>query len=103
MRLLDSVVEAPRLQNIGSVVVAQGPSCSRACGILPDQRLSSEIKPRGLIGHMGEPPGKPQQVILNNYLDFSSFNYKREKIIITVITVIITVIVSSFWGYIEMT
>lgn len=52
---------------------------------------------------MGEPPGKPQQVILNNSLDFSSFNYKREKIIITVITVIITVIVSSFWDYIEMT
>ena len=40
LRLLDSVVAAPRLQNIGSVVMAQGPSCSRACGILPNQRLN---------------------------------------------------------------
>ena len=32
-----SVVAARRLQNVGSVVVAHGPSCSMACGIFPDQ------------------------------------------------------------------
>ena len=32
-----SVVVAPRLWRAGSVVVAQGLSCSKACGIFPDQ------------------------------------------------------------------
>ena len=32
-----SVVAVPRLQSTDSVVVAHGPSCSEACGILPEQ------------------------------------------------------------------
>ena len=36
---MGSVVEARRLQRVGSVVAAQGPSCSKARGILLDQRV----------------------------------------------------------------
>ena len=61
-----------------------------------------EIKPRSpeLAGRLSttEPPEKPYQMTLNNSLDFNSFNYKREKIIITVI-----IIVSSFWDCIKTT
>ena len=32
-----ALVVAPRLQSTGAAVVAHGPSCSAACGILPDQ------------------------------------------------------------------
>jgi len=37
---MGSVVVAPRLQSIGSVVVAHGLSCSVACGIFLDQGLN---------------------------------------------------------------
>ena len=32
-----SVVAVPRLQSIGSIIVAHGLNCSVACGIFPDQ------------------------------------------------------------------
>ena len=43
----------------GSVIVAHGPSCSAACGILPDQGLN--LCPPALAGRFSTtaPPGKP--------------------------------------------
>ena len=35
-----SAVAAPRLQSTGSIVMIPGPSCSMACGIIPDQGLN---------------------------------------------------------------
>ena len=59
LQFLGSVVAAPGIQNTGSLVMAPGPSCSAACGILPDQGSNSCLLP--LLGGFftNEPPGKP--------------------------------------------
>ena len=46
----------------GSVIVAHGPSCSAACGILPDQGEGHEPVSPALAGRFSTtaPPGKPQ-------------------------------------------
>ena len=58
-RVLASIVSSPGLSSTGSIVVAQGLSCSSACGIFPRSR----IKPMSpaLAGRffITEPPGKP--------------------------------------------
>ena len=41
LQVLGSLVPAPRLQSTVSTVVAHGRSCSRGCGIFPDQGLNS--------------------------------------------------------------
>ena len=54
-----SVVAAPRLQSMGSVVVVHGFSCSTACGIFPDLGLklvSPALQGRLLTHGL---PGKP--------------------------------------------
>ena len=57
--MLASIVSSPGLLSTGSIVVAQGLSCSSACGIFPRSR----IKPMSpaLAGRffITEPPGKP--------------------------------------------
>ena len=37
---VSSVIEVPRLQSSGSIVVTHGLSCSEACGVFPDQGLN---------------------------------------------------------------
>ena len=41
--VMASLAAAPRLLSTGSVVVAHGLSCSRACGIFLDQRLNRHL------------------------------------------------------------
>ena len=58
----------------GSVVVAHGPSCSAACGILPDQ--GSNPCPPALAGRFSTtaPPGKPwRRIFLNARSCFEIF------------------------------
>ena len=60
---MGSVVVAPGLQNTGSVFVAQGLSCSAACGIFPDQGLNP-CRLRWQAGSSpSEPPGKPKKYV----------------------------------------
>ena len=57
--LVGSVVVARGLQSAGSVVAAHGLSCSKACGIFPDQcSMSPKLAGRFLTT---APPGKPRK------------------------------------------
>ena len=52
------VVAAPRLPSTGSVVLASGLRCSRACGLFPDQGSPQCVLPLGGGLVITEPPGK---------------------------------------------
>ena len=69
-----SLIEAPRLQSIGSVVVAHGLiSCSGACGILPHQKVDlCSVHSHALAGRFftTEPPEKPLYVYLFKHFSF---------------------------------
>ena len=59
---LASVVETPRLQNTGSIVLAKGLSCSMVCGIFPDQGLNLSPPLAGRF-FTTELPGKPYKLV----------------------------------------
>ena len=53
-------VAAPRLQSTGSIVMIPGPSCSMACGIIPDQGLNPMSPTLAGEFFTTEPPRKPK-------------------------------------------
>ena len=59
---------AHRLQNIGSVVMAQRPSCPAACGILPDQGSNCHPLHCRADSQSLAHQGCPLIIILNFYL-----------------------------------
>ena len=66
-----SVVETPRLQSTGPVVVVQRLSCSVACGIFPDKG-SNPCFLHWQVVFTTEPPGKPHKVQLCACFDSTS-------------------------------
>ena len=60
-----SVVAAPRLLSTGSVVLANGLSCSTACGVFPDQGSNPCLLPLAGGFLIAEPPRKSILNILN--------------------------------------
>ena len=65
-----SAVAAPRLQSTGSIVMIPGPSCSMACGIIPDQGLNPMSPTLAGEFFTTEPPRKPKFGQILTYIFF---------------------------------